>query len=104
MGHAAGAVEEHVERADLISRSCHGTGIADVQRPAGDALQRGEAGELGFVDIGGPEPRAFAVECDGGRVADPLPRCRDQRGLAGKPPGHRSAPGEGGLALLDEGR
>ena len=104
VGHAPGAVEEHVRRAGLLRHGLHGVRVADVEGAAGDAVERREACELLRVDVGRPEPGAFALERDGGGVADPLPRRRDQRGLACEPVAHRSAPGEGGPALLDEGR
>ena len=91
----AGDVDEDVDIADL-------RGIG-VDRPARHHVEPCLAGtfqiiELGAVEIGREDLRAFRHEGLGDRPADPLPRGGDDSDPALKPSSHSSAPNHGQCA------
>jgi hypothetical protein len=83
-----GAVEQHVDRAELGRQGQDRLGIQHVERARLAALDLGQ--QVG-VDVGGDDPGAFAGEQLGAGLADALGRRGHQGGLAVKSVSHLNA-------------
>ena len=82
--HVAGAVEEHVDRADLGGERGDGEGVGHVEALRADVGSPCQVGQRGLVDVGRDHPRALAREGFRGGAADALGRGGDESGLAGE--------------------
>ena len=80
--HPAGAVEEHVDRAEAVGQGATAGAVGHVERPR---LAAGDVGAGAGAQVRGDDPRAFPRERLGARASDALRRARDQRRLAGQP-------------------
>ncbi len=88
MVHVAGAVEDDVWRADLRCEFFDIGVIEDIEFAHFDAGLAFEFRELCLVDVGGPDFRAFARECECGRASDALRRGGDESHLAAESSSH----------------
>ena len=77
----AGAVEQHVDRADLGDRRVDGGVVEHIELARRDIGLPGELGERRLVDVGRDDLGAGAGEGEHARLADPLPGRRDQHCL-----------------------
>ena len=78
--HHAGAVEQHVDRADRFRRRRDGGRIGDVQRQRADP---GAALQAFEVDVAGDHFGTGGGEQPGGGKTDPLPGGGDQYAVPG---------------------
>ena len=92
MVHKTGAVEQHVDRANLGRKLGDRLLVGGVELPRGDAVDAGKLGERPGLEIGGPDLRALARERDGRSLAHALSRRGDECNLAPQSAAHRISP------------
>ena len=78
----AGAVEQHIHRADFICRGSDVLGAGDVEPARKDSRRGGDFPQLLFVDVGRPHLRPLSRERKRGAVPDTLRRRGDKGRLA----------------------
>ena len=81
----AGAIEQHIESANLGGAICNVARVADIE-PAGADVRPlfTEGREQLLVDVGGPDRSAFVGKCDRGGTSNALSRSRSQRNFPRK--------------------
>src|SRR5690606_28483084 len=88
----AGAVEQHVDGAELGRGVADGTGVQDVEQAGADPRDAVQLRQLGGIDVGGDHRGTLARERLGRGAADALRRGGDERLLTLQPTGHVWSP------------
>ena len=89
--HKPGAVEQDVDRPELIGQRADRNAVPDIET-AGRDKGLGEIGQLVLGDVGGKHVRSLGRKGQRRRPADPLRRRRHQGALALKPSRHAASP------------
>jgi hypothetical protein len=79
--HVAGAVEEHLQRRNVIDERLDRERVGDVEVARADAFDARQLGQCGIVDVGRDDRRAVAREGLRGGASDALAGGRDECGL-----------------------